>query len=192
MACGNEHLFPPYFDRFNTNSILMLVNHIPSEHPLSSVNQYVISAHSESICSAKYCNFHILVVQADDVDTTELLASFQHKILYQPVDCLFTCFSHYFNKILKSKGDIIDKLREACSFHQNLKYPILSRPSVARKRLLRKRFKQYPKGSRNNQTPNCVKFNGKFLLQIEYLLNSHIGDSFYYLVQDLYLKLIPK
>ena len=82
--------------------------------------------------------FHVLIIH------DQLFHNFPKNIplrefYYQSVDCLLNL--NYFRVISNSQGDTIQDLCKAADFHRSLPYKVLKRPSVEKKRLLRKRFK---------------------------------------------------
>ena len=99
---------------------------------------------------------------------------------YQPIDCLRNTVLIYFRDSTHSRGPISSQLLSAAQFHQQLPFQILKRPSIARKRLLRKRFK-FVKQARDTEkvVKNVNLFNSQILLRIESILSSSIGQDFH-------------
>ena len=61
---------------------------------------------------------------------------------YQHVDCLFTLFKYRFSgKIFAKRGQVFDNLQRAVDFNQRNKR-VDRMPSIAKKRLLRKKYKK--------------------------------------------------
>ena len=62
---------------------------------------------------------------------------------YQHVDCLYTLFKNHFSgRIVFKSGQLFDKLQRAAHFNQKNR-GVDRLPSIAKKRLLRKRFKKH-------------------------------------------------
>ena len=62
---------------------------------------------------------------------------------YQHVDCLYTLFKYRFNgKIFAKSGNMFDNVQRALSFKQGNR-GVDKTPSIAKNRLLRKKFKQH-------------------------------------------------
>ena len=62
---------------------------------------------------------------------------------YQHVDCLYTLFKYQFSEKIKAKsGNVFDNVQRAISFNQRNR-GVDKMPSFAKKRLLRKKFKQH-------------------------------------------------
>ena len=145
MACGTSQHFPEYYFKFKDNTIFISSSTFPSSELLNLGEQHAIASHSKSECKIENCSFHLLLFGT----TLELERSnFPPKLLpisfqYQGVDCLFTIFYNYFQSVIKLSGSIFLDLQAAVDFHRSFPKPIIRRPSIARKRLLRKRFKSY-------------------------------------------------
>ena len=101
--------------------------------------EYCIAHHDDKTCFLPACKYHITLLG----EIEELL----HKLnkfcfTYQHVDCLYTLFKYRFNgKIIAKRGNVFDNLQRAISFNQRNR-GVDKMPSVAKKRLLRKKFKQ--------------------------------------------------
>ena len=140
-------------------------------------NEFMLASHQKTNCTLRDCMFHVLII--DD----QLFHNFSKNIplrefYYQSVDCLFTVSLNYFRAISNSQGDTIQDLCKAADFHRSLPYKVLKRPSVEKKRLLRKRFKFF----RSKVLPGCSSHSlsvkpqylmSHFIYKIESILNSN-------------------
>ena len=62
---------------------------------------------------------------------------------YQGVDCLYILFKYRFSgKIIAKSGNVFDNVQRAISFNQRNR-GVDKMPNIAKKRLLRKKFKQH-------------------------------------------------
>ena len=101
---------------------------------------YCIAHHDEKTCFLPACNYHIILLGE--------IEELQHKLdtfcfTYQHVDCLYTLFKYRFSgKIIAKSGNVFDNVQRAISFNQRNK-GVDKMPSIAKKSLLRKKFKQH-------------------------------------------------
>ena len=101
---------------------------------------YCIAHHDDKTCLLPACKYHNILLGKIE----ELL----HKLdtfcfTYQHVDCLYTLFKYRFSgKIIAKSGKVFDNVQKAISFNQR-KRGMDKMPSIAKKRLLRKKFKQH-------------------------------------------------
>ena len=183
MACGDDTCFPPFYEKFNHYSVFLSLEKQPSLLEIEEFENVIIGKHINSNCYRTSCKFHLVIIDRN------LQSKFPPKIsveefYYQSVDCLLTLVLHYFRNQVFSKGPISEILLNALNFHKRIPFQILKRPSVARKRLLRKRFKLLiTRQSFQRTTPNL--FNSHFLIKIETILNSPSGKDFSNLVTSL-------
>ena len=62
---------------------------------------------------------------------------------YQHVDCLYTLFKYQFSgKVIAKRGQVFDNVRRAVDFNQR-NQEVYGMPSIAKKRLLRKKYKKH-------------------------------------------------
>ena len=101
---------------------------------------YCITHHHNKKCFLPACKYHVVLLG----ETEALL----HKLdtlcfTYQHVDCLYTLFKYRFNgKIIEKSGNVFDNVQRAIPFNQTMS-GLVKIPSIAKKRLLRKKFKQH-------------------------------------------------
>ena len=101
---------------------------------------YCIAHHNKKTCSLPACKYYIILLG----EIEELL----HKLdtfcsTYQHVDCLYALFKYRFSgKIIANSGNVFDNVQKAISFNQR-NTGVDKMPSIAKKRLLRKKFKQH-------------------------------------------------
>ena len=62
---------------------------------------------------------------------------------YQHVDCLYTLFKHRFSgKVIAKSGQMFDNVQQSVDFNHRNK-GVYRMPSIAKKRLLRKKYKKH-------------------------------------------------
>ena len=91
------------------------------------------------MCFLSNCKYHIILI-SNIRDSLQKLDAFCFN--YQHMDCLYTLLKYRFNgKIFVKNGQLFDKVQKAVLFNQQSRG--LSRmPSIAKKRLLRKKYKK--------------------------------------------------
>ena len=139
-------------------------------------NEFMLAPHQKTNCTMTDCRFHVLSIDDQffhNFPKNNLLREFY----YQSVDCLLTVSLNYFRVFSNSQGDTIQDLCKAADFHRSLPNKVLKRPSVEKKRLLRKRFKFF----RSKVLPGCSSHSlsvksqyltSHFIYKIESILNS--------------------
>ena len=101
---------------------------------------YCIAHYDNETCSLPACKHHNILLGE--------IEEFLHKLdtfcfNYQQLDCLYTLFRYRFKGKIIAKGEnVIDNVQWAVSFNQKNR-GVDRMPSIAKKRLLRKKFKQH-------------------------------------------------
>ena len=102
--------------------------------------EYCIAGHDDKLCFLPNCRYHIILI-GHIKELLQKLDAFCFN--YQNLDCLYTVFKYRFNgKIVIKSGQLFDYLQSAVDFNQQ-KRGVERMPSIARKRLLRKRYKKH-------------------------------------------------
>ena len=101
---------------------------------------YCISHHNEKTCFLPSCKYHIVLLG----NVQELLKKLDtFCFTYQHVDCLYTLFKYRFSgKIIAKSGPVFDNVQRAVDFNHRNK-GVDRMPSIAKKRLLRKKYKKH-------------------------------------------------
>ena len=101
---------------------------------------YCIAHHDDKTCFLPACKYHILPLGNFD----ELLKKLDTVCFtYQHVDCLYTLLKYRFSgKVFAKSGQKFDNVQRAVDFNQRNK-GVDRMPSVAKKRLLRKKYKNH-------------------------------------------------
>ena len=101
---------------------------------------YWIAHHNEKTCFLPACKYHIVLLG----NVQELLKKLNTFCFnYQHVDCLYTIFKYRFSgKVIAKSGQVFDNLQRAVDFNHRNK-GVDRMPSIAKKRLLRKKYKKH-------------------------------------------------
>ena len=101
---------------------------------------YCIAHHNEKTCFLPACKYHIVLLG----NVQELLKKLDSFCFtYQPVDCLYTLFKYRFSgKVFAKSGQVFDNVQRAVDFNHRSK-GVDRMPSIAKKRLLRKKYKKH-------------------------------------------------
>ena len=100
---------------------------------------YCIAHHVDKTCFLPACIYHLLLLGKFE----ELLKNLDtFCFTYQHVDCLYTLFKYGFSgKVIAKSGQVFDNVQRAVDFiHRNK--GVYRMASIAKKRLLRKKFKK--------------------------------------------------
>ena len=100
---------------------------------------YCITHHDDKTCFLPSCKNHILPL-GNVEDLLKKLDTFC--FTYQHVDCLYTLFKYRFSgKVIPKSGQVFDNVQRAVDLNQRNK-GVDRMPSIAKKRLSRKKFKK--------------------------------------------------
>ena len=101
---------------------------------------YCIAYHDDKTCFLPACKYHIILLGNGE----ELLMKLDtFCFTYQHVDCLYTLFKYRFSgKFIVKSGQVFDNVQRAVDFNHRNK-GVNRMPSIAKKRLLRKKYKKY-------------------------------------------------
>ena len=94
-----------------------------------------------SYCSLENCKFHIFSIGSSFDEDLLQLSSFH--FTYQTIDCLYNLYKYrFYSKVISSTGEVVYQFDR--DILHNLKLKRAEKmPSVAKKRLLRKKFKYH-------------------------------------------------
>ena len=110
---------------------------------------YYIAHRQDKTCSLSDCKNHIILPGAIE----ELLHELDtFCFTYQHVDCLYTLFKYRFNGKNNAKsGNVFENEQRAISFNERNR-GVDKMPSIAKKRLLRKKFKNFMSALQKNKS----------------------------------------
>ena len=100
---------------------------------------YCIAHHNNKTCLLPVCKYHIVLL-GNIQELPEKLETFC--FTYQHNDCLYTLFKYRFSgKVIAKSGQVFDNVQRAVDFNHRNK-GVDRMPSIAKKRLLRKKYKK--------------------------------------------------
>ena len=154
MAVVILQVIPGFYTNYYKNSLFISV--ITYEKNIVS-KEYCIARHDDKMCFLPKCRYHNLLI-GNIKELLQKLDAFCFN--YQHVDCLHTPFKYRFSgKIVLKSGQLFDKLKRAVHFNQQNRR-VDRMPSIAKKRLLRKKFKKHLlssfKKTKSTQTSGSV------------------------------------
>ena len=137
MAALMLQMIPSFYTIYSKNS-LFISAYTHEKHIVSK--KYCIARHDDKMCFLPNCRYHIKLLGnfKDFLQKLDALCFF-----YQHLDCLYTLFKYHFSgKILVKSGQLFDNVQWAVLLnHQNR--GVESMPSIAKTRLLRKKYKKH-------------------------------------------------
>ena len=100
---------------------------------------YCIAHHDDKTCFLPSCKYHILL----HGNVEELLKKLDtFCFTYQRVECLYTLFKYRLSgKVIAKSGQVFDNVQRAVDFNHRKK-GVDRMPSIAKKRLLRKKYQK--------------------------------------------------
>ena len=137
MAAIMLQTIPRFYAKIPEKSLFISAK---KKEKLIVCKDYCIAHHDDKTCLLPACKYHIILLGK--------IEEFLHKLetfcfTYQHVDCLYTLFKYLFSgKIIAQSGNVFDNVQRAISFNQRNR-GVDKMPSIAKKRLLRKKFKQH-------------------------------------------------
>ena len=156
MAGAVHELHPAEFSK--EKYILILCK---SYNSFLVTDEYAVAKHT--LCNVENCHYHILLKYVSLNQLLNILSGQDFK--YQCVDDVYFCFKYFMNKLILTKGNAIDKLKKAVNYGE--KHPsVLYQPSVAKKRLLRKKFHRLGCRKKNVHTQTHKKSFDQRIYQI--------------------------
>ena len=130
---------PSFFQKFSETS---LFNPTDDYEKFLVCRDYCVASQYPAFCFLKNCKFHLLLITDKDLD--DLLVKLDRVCFtYQHVDCFYTLFKFRFSgNVLEKNGKIFGSVERAVSFNK-LNKGVDKMPSIAKKRILRKKFKKH-------------------------------------------------
>ena len=147
-------VIPSFYTNYSKNSLFISAN--TYEKYIVS-KEYCIAGHDDKMCFLPNCRYHFILI-GNIKELLQKLDAFCFN--YQHVDCLYTLFKYRFSKkIVIKNGQIFDNLQRAVHFKQQNR-GVDRLPSIAKKRLLRKKYKKHSLSSfqktKSTQTSGSV------------------------------------
>ena len=137
MAAVTLQVIPRFYTNFSKNSLFISAN---TYEKFIVSKEYCIACHDDKMCFLTNCRYHIILMS----NIKELLQKLDAFCFnYQHVDCLYTLFKYRFiGKIVIKSGQLFKNLQRAVLFKQQNR-GVDRMPSIAKKRLLRKKYKKH-------------------------------------------------
>ena len=137
MAAVMLQVIPSFYTSYSKN-ILFISANTYEKYIVSK--EYCIAAHVDKMCFLPKCRYHFILIG----NIKGLLQKLDAICFnYQHLDCLYTLFKYRFNgEIVIKSGQLFDYLQRAVHFNQQNR-GVERTPSIAKKRLLRKKYKKH-------------------------------------------------
>ena len=128
---------PSFYAKISEKKLFITAN---THEKFIVCKDYCIAHHDDKTCFLPSCKYHILV----HGNVEELLKKLDTVCFtYQHVDCLYTLFKYRFSgKVTAKSGQVFDNVERAVDFNHRNK-GVDRMPSIAKKRLLRKKYKKH-------------------------------------------------
>ena len=182
MAAVMLQVTPSFYTNYSKNSLFISAS---TYEKYIVCKEYCIACHDDKMCFLPNCRYHNILI-GNIKELLQKLDAFCFN--YQHVDCLYTLFKYRFNgKIVIKSGKLFDYLQRAV--HSNQQNRGVERmPSIAKKRLLRKKYKKCMFSSfhktKSTQTRGSVfadrieqvkrtKFESKLIKIVDCFLDGH-------------------
>ena len=139
MAAAMCQALPSFYSEYCQKSLFISISSNFYEKYIVT-NYFCVSTHN-SYFSLENCKFHILLIDSSFDQILQRLCNFH--FTYQIIDCLYTLNKYrFYSNVISSTGEVFNQLDRAV--HHNLKWKGAEKiPSIAKKRLLRKKFKRH-------------------------------------------------
>ena len=125
-----------FFTNYSKNCLFISAN---TYEKFIVSKEYCFAGHNDKMCFLPNCKNHIILL-GNIKELLQKLDAFCFN--YQHVDCLYTLFKYHFNgKIVIKSGQLFDYLQRAVHSNQQNR-GVERKPSIAKKRLLRKKYKK--------------------------------------------------
>ena len=129
-------VIPSFFDEYSENCFFISAN---TYKKCIVCNDYRVAFHNDKTCFVSICKFHNILLRG-----VEDLLMKLHAFCFtcQHVDCLYTLFNYRFSRnVIAKSGQLFDNVQRAVDFNHRKKG--MDRiPSIAKKRLMRKKFRK--------------------------------------------------
>ena len=137
MAAVMLQAKPSFYTKLSEKSLFISAN---TYEKFIVCRDYCINHHDDKTCFLPACKYHILLIG----NVEELLKKLDtFCFTYQHVDCLYTLFKYRFSgKVIAKSGQVFDNVQRAVDFNHRNK-GVDRMPSIAKKRLLRKKYKKH-------------------------------------------------
>ena len=137
MAAITLQTIPRFYRKLSENSLF--ISAITYEKYIVC-RDYCIAHHDDKTCFLPACKYHIILLG----NVEELLEKLVTVCFtYQHVNCLYTLFDYRFSgRVIAESGQVFDDVQRTVDFSQR-NTRVDRMPSIAKKRLLRKKYKKH-------------------------------------------------
>ena len=137
MAAIMLQSIPSFYANFSEKSLFISAT---TYEKYIVCKDYCLAHHDDKTCFLPSCKYHILLLG----NVEELLKKLETVCFtYQHVDCLYTLLKYRFSgKVIAKRGHVFDNVQPAVDFNQR-NTGLDRMPSIAKKRLLRKKYKKH-------------------------------------------------
>ena len=137
MAAVMLQVIPSFYTNYSKNSLCVSAN---TYEKFIVSEEYCIARHDDKMCFLPNCRYHIILI-GNIKDLLQKLDAFCFK--YQHADCLYTlCKYRFSSKIVVESGQLFENLQRAVFSNQQNR-GVDRMPCIAKKRLLRKKYKKH-------------------------------------------------
>ena len=137
MAAVMLQVIPGFLTSYSKNSLFFSAN---TYEKYIVCRECCIARHDDKMCFLPNCRYHTILI-GNIKELLQKLDAFCFN--YQHVDCLYTIFKYRFSgKIVVKSGQVFENLQRAVHFNQQNR-GVERMPSIAKKRLLRKKYKKH-------------------------------------------------
>ena len=137
MAAIMLQTIPSFYAKLSEKSVFISAN---TYEKYIVCKDYCVAHHDDDTCFLCSCKYHILL-HGNVEELLKKLDSFC--FTYHHVDCLYTIFKYRFSgKVVVKSGQVFDNVQQAVDFNQKNK-GVDRMPSIAKKRLSRKKYKKH-------------------------------------------------
>ena len=137
VAAVMLQVLPSFYTNYSKLSLFISAN---TYEKFNVSKVYCIARHDDKMCFLANCRYHIILI-GNIKDLLQNLDAFCFN--YQHVDCLYTLLKYRFSDIIiVKKGQFSDNVHRAVHFN-NQNRGVDRMPSIAEKRLLRKKYKKH-------------------------------------------------
>lgn len=176
MAWPQFPVTPKEYFKFNNKCLFISCDSLDVyETKLHGTKCVSVARHDDDLCQvSENCSYHILIFDETVRKPTEILEKHCRGVLfhYQEVDCLFTLYKQYFHgNIMEQRGNLFNQLKMAITFTTKHKH-FEKLPSIAKKRLLRKKLRLYGGGVTKKSTSTQTMANNAFDTRISLIRKS--------------------
>ena len=135
MASAMCQAYSTFYLNYKAKSLFISVSENFYEK-LIVTQDYCVSNHS-SFCPVENCKFHLVLIGSSLDQILQRVDKYH--FTYQIVDSIYTLYKcRFYSKIISSKGEVFNQLNRAVEHNLKCRTPE-KLPSVAKKRLLRKK-----------------------------------------------------